>query len=189
VAEVSNGRAAVSTAATAAGSEVQPIQNFVDENNGKAVNFALYVRPVAINGLQIGGSVYIDREHPYFLAPLNQRIYSAYAALVRPHLELLAEGVFLRHEFTTNHLQYNTVSSYAQASYLFGRIRPYFRYDYQNVPIGDPIFGSLGRKDGPSAGVRFDWSDFVALKLQYGRLGVNLGPTANDVQAQFVFAF
>jgi hypothetical protein len=189
VAEIANGRASVSTAVLAAGSTVEPIQNHVDENNGKAVNFALYARPSGWNGFQTGVSLYVDREHPLSFAPLNQRIYSAYAALVKPHIELLAEGVYLRHEFTTDHQQFNTVSTYAQASYLIGRVRPYFRYDYQNVPSSDPIFGSLGRKDGPSLGIRFDWSDFVALKFQYGRLGVNSGPTANDAQAQVVFGF
>jgi len=189
VAELANGRASVSTAALAANSQVEPIQNFVDENNRKAVNFAIYARPSWWPGFQTGASLYIDREHPQSFALLDQRIYSAYAALITSHLELLAEGVYLRHEFITDQHQFNTVSTYAQASYAMGRVRPYLRYDYQNVPITDPIFGSLGRKDGPSVGVRFDWSEFVALKLQYGRLGVNLGPTANDVQAQIVYAF
>jgi hypothetical protein len=189
VAEIANGRASVSTAALAAGSTIEPIQNFVDENNGKAVNFAVYARPYAWSGFQAGASMYIDQEHPQSLAPLNQRIYSAYAALVKPHLELLAEGVYLRHEFTTNHLEFNTVSGYTQASYLMGRFRPYFRFDYQNVPMADPIFESLGRKDGPSVGVRFNLSDFVGLKVQYGRLGVSLGPTANDAEAQVVYSF
>jgi hypothetical protein len=189
VAEIANGRGNVSTAALVAGSGVEPVQNFVDENNGKAINFALYARPSRWYGFQTGVSAYIDREHPQSLAPLNQRIYSAYAALIKPHLELIAEGVYLRHEFTTDHNQFNTVSAYTEASYLFGRVRPYIRYEYQNVPFADPIFGSLGRKDGPSVGIHFDLTDFVVLKLQYGRLGVDLGPTANDVQAQVAFAF
>jgi hypothetical protein len=130
-----------------------------------------------------------DRMYPSTFAALNQRIYSAHVGLIRSHIELLTEGVYLRHEAVTSHQQFNTVSSYAQASYLFGRIRPYLRYEYQNVPSSDPIFGSLGRKGGPSAGVRFDWSEFVGLKLQYGRLGSNVIPTANDVQVQAVFAF
>jgi hypothetical protein len=188
VAEISNGRASATTAAVAANA-AKPTQNFVDENNGKAVNFSLYARPSWWSGFQAGVSMYVDREHPVSLAPLNQKIYSGYITLVKPHLELLAEGVYLRHEFTTSHLQFNTVSTYAQASYLFGRVRPYVRYEYQRVPLADPIFGILGRKDGPSLGLRYDWSDFVALKLQYGRLGVNSGATANDVQAQIALAF
>jgi len=189
VAEIANGRGSVSAAALLAGSAVEPVQNYVDEDNGKAVNFAIYARPSGWNGFQTGVSMYLDREHPLSLAALDQRIYSAYAALVRPHLELMTEGVYLRHEFTTNHDQFNTVSAYAQASYLFGRIRPYIRYEYQNVPMADPIFGILGRKDGPSVGVRFDLTDFVGLKIQYGRVGVSNGPTANDAQAQLAFAF
>jgi hypothetical protein len=189
VAEIANGRASVSTAALAAGSTVAPVQNFADENNGKAVNFALYARPSAWNGFQTGVSMLIDRQYPTGFAPLRQRLYSAYVALVRPHVELIGEGVYLHHEFTTNHLQFNAVSAYAQASHAFGRVRPYVRYEYQNVPISDPIFGSLGRKDGPSVGVHFDLTDFVAFKIQYGRLGTYAASTANDAQAQLAFAF
>jgi hypothetical protein len=47
----------------------------------------------------------------------------------------------------------------------------------------------FGRKDGPSVGIRFEPSDFVNFKLQFGRLGVRSGPTANDLQAQLAFAF
>jgi hypothetical protein len=187
VAEIANGRSSASTQAILSGAV--PIQNFVDESNGKAVNFAIYARPSWWRGFQTGVSVLADRMYPESFAPLKQRIYSAYAALMRPHLELMAEGVYLRHEFVTDHHQFNTFSSYAQASYLIGRVRPFFRYEYQNVPRTDPIFGILGRKNGPSAGMHFDFSDFVAFKLQYGRLGVNSGPTANDVQAQLAFAF
>jgi len=179
IAEVANGR----------GSSGGPTgQNFVDENNGKGVNLALYARPSAWNGFQTGVSMYRDRLHPASFVPVDQRIYTAYAAMIRPHLELITEGTLLQHE-STDHDQFNTVSTYAEASYLFGRLRPYFRYEYQNVPNSDPVFIGFGRKDGPSMGMRFEWSDFVNFKLQFGRLGVRSGVTANDVQAQLAFAF
>ncbi len=51
VAEVSNGMAAMI-------GDSEPIQNFVDENNGKAYNLALYAKPEGAQGLNIGGSYY-----------------------------------------------------------------------------------------------------------------------------------
>lgn len=180
VAEVANGR-------SSRDSEV-PVQNFVDENNGKALNFALYARPQWIHGLQTGVSYYRDTIHPPSEDAIQQRIYSAHIALVRPHLELLAEGVLLQHRPTAGKSLYAN-SSYAQASYKFGSIRPYFRYEYQNVASGDPVWGSLGRMNGPSAGVKFDLNDFSCFKIQYGRLGVRSGNANNDIQAQIALVF
>ncbi len=180
VAEVSNG---------VSHRNVEPIQNFVDENNGKAVNFALYARPEGVQGVDIGGSFYRDLQHPEGLGSIEQRIYSAHAAMVRPHLELIAEGVLLQHDLLSINHNFNTVSVYGQASYKFGKVRPYFRYEYQNIPASDPIFGAIGRMSGPSLGARYDFSDFAAFKLQYGLLGVRSGPSTNAFQAQLAFAF
>jgi hypothetical protein len=182
IAEVANGTGSQNPNA-------EPIQNFVDENNGKAVNFALAARPEAIEGLDIGASGYRDMLHPAGLGAVEERIYSAHAAMVRPHLELIAEGALLQHDLEWTNLRINTFTAYTQASYKIRRIRPYFRYDYQNVPTSDPIFALLGRRDGPSLGARYDFTDFVGFKLQYGLLGVRSGPSTSAVQAQLAFAF
>ncbi|HEX3745510.1 MAG TPA: hypothetical protein VHW09_16315 [Bryobacteraceae bacterium] len=182
VAEIANGTGSPNSAA-------EPIHNFVDENNGKAFNLALSARPERLQGLDIGGSYYHDLLHPAGLGAVVERIYSAHAAVVRPHLELIAEGVLLQHNFTWTGRDFNTVSAYAQASYKIRLVRPYFRYEYQNAPKSDAIFTTVGRTNGPSLGVRYDFSDFVAFKLQYGLLGTRLGPSASDVQAQLAFAF
>ena len=182
VAEIANGMATQNNSA-------EPIQNFVDENNGKAFNVALYARPEGVRGLDIGGSFYRDLLHPAGMSSVEERIYSAHAAVVKPHLELIAEGVLLQHDFLSTGHDFNTVSTYAQASYKIGKIRPYFRYEYQNVPATDPLFSPLGRMNGPSLGARYDFSDFAAFKLQYGLLGVRGGPSASALQAQLAFAF
>jgi hypothetical protein len=174
-------------AATINGAE--PIQNFADENNGKAVNFALVARPGAVRGLDVGVSFYRDMQYPAGLTAIEERIYSAHAALVQPHLELIAEGVLLQHDILLTARTVNTVSTYGQASYKVGPIRPYFRYEYQNVPTSDPIFIGFNRLSGPSLGVRYDFSDFAAFKLQYGLLGVRSGPSTSAIQAQLAFAF
>jgi hypothetical protein len=183
VAEVANG-----TASQNPNSEA--IQNFVEENNGKAVNFALYARPESVSGLDVGVSFYHDRLHPSGLGSFAERIYSAHAAVIRPHLELMAEGVLLQHDPGLISRSFNTFSGYAQASYKLRQIRPYFRYEYQNIPKSDPIFASLpGRLSGPSLGVRYDLSDFAALKVQYGLLGYRAASSINALQAQLAFAF
>jgi hypothetical protein len=74
-------------------------------------------------------------------------------------------------------------------AWAFGKTRPYVRFDYQNVPAGDPIFGVLGRQSGPSFGINRHISNYVVLKLQYGRLGRREYRTANGFTGQLAFAF
>ena len=181
VAEIANGR-------TSHDQTLSAIQNFVDENNGKAFNVALFARPAFAHGVDVGVSLYRDRLHPAGRADMEQRIYSAHAALIRPHLELIGEGVLLQHTFLHGN-SFNTLSSYAQASYQIHQIRPYVRYEYQNVPASDPILGTLGRQNGPSVGARYEFSDFGNFKLQFGRLSLRDGTSTNAVSAQLAFAF
>src|SRR6201993_5187160 len=70
VAEVGNGRASSSSFAEA-------VQNVVDENNGKAVNFALYAQPEAVRGLQIGFSAYHDHLTPVRAPGIGELIFDA----------------------------------------------------------------------------------------------------------------
>jgi hypothetical protein len=179
VAEVANGR-------SASHPDV-PIQNFVDENNGKAVNFALYARPEALSGFQAGVSVYRDTMHPANLSGIGQTIYTGHIVYVGSRLEWLNEASLIRNDMQ-DHV-FHSLTSYTQLSYAFGKLRPYFRYDYQNVPASDPVFAALGRENGPSVGVYRHLSNYVVLKLQYGRLGERDKPSANDLNAQLAFAF
>src|SRR6185437_4926720 len=143
-----------------------------------------YARPEALHDIQIGGSMYRDRLYPQGIGALRQSIYSGYIAYVTPHTEAIAEGVLVEHESPSLHETYRSYASYIQLSRQYGKLRPYFRYDYQNTSSHDPIFGGLGRQSGPSVGVRFDLSDFAALKIQYGRLGFRQLPSVNDFQTQ-----
>jgi len=178
VAEVANGVAV---------DKAEPIQNFADENNGKAVNLAVYARPSWLDGFQTGISVYRDTLHPLNLPGVGQTIYTGHIVYVNSKLEWLNEASLLRHDLE-GHIS-RSLTSYTQLSYAFGKFRPYFRYDYQNIPASDPIFGTLGRESGPSFGVYRHLSNYVVFKLQYGLLGERNKPSANDLNAQLAYAF
>jgi hypothetical protein len=180
VAEVANGR-------SASVPDV-PIQNFVDENNGKSVNFAVYTRPEWLPGFQTGVSLYRDTLHPLVAPSMGELIPAAYAAYIGSRLEWLNEIALVRHAVLNGGPVYNAVTSYSQISWAFGKTRPYFRYDYQNTPVSDPILGSLGRENGPSIGVAEHLSRFLILKLQYGRLTEH-SETTNTVDGQIALAF
>ena len=181
VAEVGNGRASSSPLA-------EPVQNVVDENNGKAVNFALFARPNAVRGLQVGFSAYHDSLHPVGIPTIGENIFDAYAVLQRPSFEWLNEALLIRHAVQGGHV-FDTPGFYSQVSKAFGPYRPYFRYQYVNESPQEPMFPFVGLQHGPSLGLRYDASEAVALKLQYDRTMFRQQPSVNDLQLQFAFTF
>jgi len=178
-AEIANGRS--ETAA-------EPIQNFTDENNGKAVNFALASSPAWLPDFHVGASFYVDTIHPFIAPSMRETIPAAYIVYVSPKLEWLNEMAVLTHSVLDSSRVYHTVASYSQISWGFGRTRPYFRYDYQNAAASDPILGSLGRESGPSLGVEQRLSRFLILKGQYGWVTLD-AHTTGAVDGQIAYAF
>ena len=67
--------------------------------------------------------------------------------------------------------------------------RPYFRYQYVNSPAGDPVNLYTGRYMGPSVGLRYDFADYAAFKLQYNRLEQRAVAASNGLDAQIAFTF
>jgi len=184
VAEVGNGRASDPNAA-------EPVQNFLSDRNHKAVNFAMYVKPEWLEGLQLGGSYYLDKLYPAGIAGVNQHIGSFYAVYFKNGWESLNEGVLLWNQSGSDGRIYNTPLMYTQISHQFGAWVPFFRFQYVNAPIGDPINVFAGRYEGPSEGIRYNISDYAALKLQYNRIYGLIGNTkpANGLNANVSFTF
>ena len=46
-------------------------------------------------------------------------------------------------------------------------VKPYLRYQCVDAPPDDPYFSDVGRMFGPSIGVRYDFSQLGAFKIQY----------------------
>lgn len=167
VAEVGNG------ADHAFGSEIA--QNDHDTNNGKSVNFALSAHPPAVSGLDVGFSVYHDYLTFDNHIDHSELISTAYAVFTNSKYEFLNEAEVIRHvgSITGGPGTYNTLAFYTQFSRAFGKYRPYFRYQYFNSGVTDPIYNNpdlglaLGRRNGPSLGLRYDFNDHAAVKLQY----------------------
>ncbi len=182
VAEVGNGRSSSPL--------VGPVQNFLSDRNRKAVNFAVYAKPDWVPGLEVGASYYRDRLVPPDLPHVNQSIASVHVVYVTPAWELLNEGVFLRHRPDGSERIFNTPGFYTQISRrVLGKYRPYFRYQYINVPSGDPVNAAVGRQNGPSVGLRIDLADYVALKFQYNHLAQHGVRPLNGLDGQVSFTF
>jgi len=179
VAEIGNGRAARLGA--------RPVQSVVDENNGKSFNLALYSRPTQIPGLQTGFSVYHDHLTPTGVPPVSQTITAGYVVYQTARNESLNEAIIFRH--TRGGEVFYIPGFYTQWSRRYGNIRPYFRYQYINVPSDDPIYRTVGRRNGPSVGFKYDLSDFVNFKAQYDHTSFRRLSAIDELFLQLSFTF
>lgn len=181
IAEVGNGRSSSPFG--------DPVQNFLSDKNHKDFNLAGYIAPDWARGLQLGGSYYRDLMVPPGIPPVEQQIASVYAVYINPRWEFLTEGVLLSNRIQGPSKTYHTPLGYTQISRKFGGYRPYFRYQYVNSPANDPVNIFTGRYMGPSAGLRMDFTDYAAFKIQYNRLYQRQLPPWNGLDLQLAFTF
>src|SRR5581483_8953473 len=152
IAEVSNGRSSDPS--------LQPVQNFLSDKDHKAFNVAAYAKPEWVPGLQVGGSYYRDRLVPFGTPDVNQSIGSFYAVYTNSNWESLNEIVLLRNHPDGMTRSFNAPLGYTQISRKFSSYRPYYRFQYVNVPAGDPVNIFTGRYESHSVGLRMDFTDY-----------------------------
>ncbi len=185
IAEVGNGSSEFGTASFGDG-----VENFASDRNRKDINFAAYIKPEWLSGLQIGGSFLAGDLIPASGLPaVNQTISSAYAVLINPKWEFMNEAVLLHHQITDGGRSYNSPLGYTQLAYHINKYRPYFRFQEVNIPNNDPVTSFKGRYEGPSVGVRVDFFDYAAFKLQYNRVFLRDAAAQNGFEAQIAFTF
>lgn len=184
VAEIGSGRAGQSSAAT-------PPQPLLADNNTPSINVALYARPDRWDGLQFGGSLYRDRLtlQDTAKAPIDEIVGGVHALYKTDGVELLGEWLGLRHHSRAGGPANVSRGYYLQAARRFGAFRPYARFDYVDVPKENQVFAFLGRRSGPTGGVRWDFDPLAAFKVQVSHLTQTTRPTLNRVDAQISFMF
>lgn len=163
----------------------------INEQNGNGITLGAYIRPDWFPGMQIGGSIYHDRLNPVGLgSSIGQTIGSVHAVYVTPKFEFMNEAFFISHVVNSTHQTFDTTAGYSQVSdNIVGHLRPYFRYDYANAPIGDPIFPDVGLRHGPTTGARYDFNSYIALKMEYSRTYRRQLPAFNRGATQLAFRF
>ena len=165
------------------------------EHNGNEITAGLFAKPDWLPGLDVGGSFYHDRINPDFDGVpsglhMGQSVSSVHAVYVTPRFEFLNEGFLIQHKVEETGQTFNTPSFYTLISQKMGkRWRPYFRYQYTNASSDSPLFSDVGLRHGPSAGIRFDYNDYVAFKTQYDRTMRRQQSSINDVLLQLAFRF
>lgn len=169
----------------------QPNPPEIDEENGNHVSGGLFFKPDWLPGLDVGGNVYHDRLNPEG-TPLHigQTIGSMHAVYVAPRFEFLGEGFFIQHKVRETNQTFNTPAFYALISHKLGsQWRPYFRYQYVNASSTSPLYADVSLRHGPSAGIRYDFNDYLAIKTQYDRTYRRNLPSFNEALAQLAFRF
>lgn len=194
--EVSNGRGW-------GGPNVEVAQNYQDTNNSKSVNGGLFIRPDKVTGLQMGFSILHDNLSLPGPPAVGETIATVHAVYINNNYEILNEGVLVRDAESGGPI-FHTGAFYSQFSRAFHAFRPYFRYQYFNANGGDPVYtyvtapneyaplsvtGFIARLNGPSAGIRWDFTDHSALKFQYDRYSLRGLATENGLTIQFAFTF
>ncbi len=151
----------------------QPGRTGLDLEQNAAVNVALYARPHAIPGLQIGFSSYHDRFSPQPGSNLARSVWTAHAVYQANRFEFLNEVILAK--FREPGLGYGNIPGfYSQLAYrVASNWTPYTRYDYVNV-YGKGLVGEYAPQYVPwrtvfSGGLRYDLTEAVALKFEIGR--------------------
>jgi hypothetical protein len=183
VAEVGNGRGPRNSLGS------QPLPNEIDDERHTGFNVALFARPDALPGFQTGFSFYRDNLPTTTGQMIGETIVAAHAVLIRPKYEWLNEALLDRQTPRGTSSVFNTPGFYSQFSRQYGSYRPYFRYQYVNVANNEPVFPDVALRHGPSAGLRYDATESVALKFQYDYTFLRSQAGIHGVTGQVGFTF
>jgi hypothetical protein len=168
--------------------------DFSDINNNRAWLANLFVKPDFLYGLQVGASVYRDEVNPVTAPAAREWIKSAHIAWQRETPEFIAEFADVTHTPILGGVTSHSQAGYAQFAYRLpaaARLwKPYYRWEYIHVPHSDPIFrGVVPSYSASTAGIRYDISNFAAIKVEYRKYLRPDLPVINGFFAQTSFTF
>jgi len=169
--------------------------DFGDVDNNRAWLANLSVRPDKLYGLQIGGAVYRDRINLGNGQNFKEWITSGHIVWNRENPEIIAEVSNVTHkDYSGISPTANSQAFYVQSAYRLpfnARVwKPYYRFEYIHIPRSDVPFRNVPNLRGSVVGMRYDLSEFAALKFEYrrqkrapGEPSVNVG----FIQTSFTF--
>jgi hypothetical protein len=123
------------------------------------------------------------------LSRWNQTIVNGYAVYVSGRAEFLNEAFLIRHSLIGESSLFNTPAFYSQFSRKVGAWRPFIRYQYVNAAARNAVYDDIGRREGPSVGVRYDLGSYLAFKAQMDHTIRRGLPDLNGLQLQVAAAF
>lgn len=179
---VGNGRAAAVSRAGDQG----------DNNGATARLLNLSVRPERMYGLQVGGAVYRDTITLSDGRRFDENLTSAHVVLETETPEVIAE--FARStQRAVDGSRSSSEAYYLQVAYrlpiLDKRFKPYARYERIRIPASTVVFRDTPSLRGGLVGVRWDFSDFAALKLEYRNLDRSFTTDIRGLSTQLSYMF
>jgi hypothetical protein len=166
-----------------------------DNNNSPAWVLNLFVKPDRAFGLQMGGSLYLDKITQTAAGPeFRERILAAHAVWQREDPEVIAELAHIHHEQIVGTATGSNLAYYVQTAYrlpMFGSLwKPYYRFEHIDVDATDTVFAGIPNLDGSTIGVRYDIAAYAAIKTE-GRFRrrVSGSPLMNGWFFQVSFTF
>ena len=168
-----------------------PVLNVSDDNEYKAVNVAFTAKPEWLPGLQIGVGVYHDTLTPDDTPRTDEEMFHAHLVYKQGNWELLNEGYMVRHK-TRGDQAHWTPAFFDQVAYKFGKFTPYARFSYIHAPLADQVWqviGANGLRYGPGVGLRYDFSNLAAFKVQYDHQIETGQRDGNELTLQAAFTF
>ena len=165
-----------------------------DINDNRAWVATVFARPARFYGLQFGGSVYRDKLTPKPGQNFDETIASAHLVWTKEHPEFLSEFADIHHRDVLTGRTFNSQAFYIQLAYRFpwqeNKWKPYYRFEYIHKPESDPLFSVVSDLVGSTVGVRYDITNYAALKGEYRSSRVGMGEPRSDAaffQTAFTF--
>ena len=125
----------------------------------------------------------------------NEGCNKAIEAFINANWEFLTEAFLIADTPVGGNTHYSP-AGYGQLSRKFGKWTPYGRFTYYNASENDLLYSlvwnqgaNAGLHYGPSLGLRFDFSTYLALKVQYDYLIDSGFNDASRLTLQAAFTF
>ena len=164
-----------------------------DATNNRAWFGTLAIRPNALYPLDFGGGFYRDLAHRPTGITFQENIAAAHAVWPSETPEVLTEVAFVRHQNTVTDAVYKNWAEYVQVAYRLpwagAHFKPYARAEQLHIDRTDPVFLTVTALKEITAGVRYDASDFVALKAEFKKMDFATQPDVNMLQLQISCTF
>jgi hypothetical protein len=164
-----------------------------DTNGSRAVLASASVQPSGLLGARLGGSLYLDDVPTDSGIDTDERILSAHAVWDRGALDIIGEYIRVRHDPGGVSLATSSDAVFLHAGVrLPGRmsvVTPYVRWERMDIADGDAVFtGVVADYDALLGGVRYDFSELAAIKIEYRNEKFDSGEALGSIFIQASFA-
>jgi hypothetical protein len=159
------------------GPQVTDVEEFSDHNDGKGITGGFGFEPLGGHPLFLGIFTRWDEIPPNPSDPARIHSIGQFIAVFQAdyrgeRIQVLSEVGWITDDDRTNSTDYDHVTGYFQVGYgLTDEWTPYFRFDIRDMETGDAYYSPVNRDLDIweiVTGVRFDFLDNAAIKLEIG---------------------